>query len=50
MTHVGKTILVLSINRRTGELLDITTAICEPAGVTALIKVLEWGQHILLFS
>jgi len=34
----------------TGELLDITIAICEPAGVTVLIKILETGPHILIYS
>lgn len=42
MTHIDKTKLVLSTSMRTGELLDIMIALCEPAGVTVLINILEW--------
>lgn len=50
MTHTDKTTLVLSTIMCTGQLLDTTIGICEPAGVTVLINVLEWGQYILLYS
>lgn len=50
MTHIDKTTLVLSTSMCTGELLHIMITICEPAGVTVLIKVSEWGQSILLYS